>query len=242
MNHLSVIKSLNAQGVFVDIYTKIKRLFKISTLESNRDSFAKYHRVFDHMDILKNEIIKLSRSGKFRVLDVGGGDGSFLLSLIAACGLNIDHKIIVDILDLDAESASKARIWCGDICSSDFIQNFSERYDCIFTYNAFEHFQEPFVAAKNMVNLLLPGGVLLCSTVFAWRFHPVPNDYFRYSDQALEYIFSVKNGLKTIECGYDLSRRRENIIGGYWGDRDVPPLDELGGFRENWIVTYVGMK
>lgn len=231
-----------ALGNIVNIFQTIKRLIKNQFEKCDSDSFTKYHNVFDHMELLKNEFIKLSRSGKVRVLDVGGGDGSFISSLISACGQNIEDKFIIDILDLDAENNIDARIYCGDICSSDFIDKFQERYDCIFSYNALEHFYDPFVAAKNMVNILLPGGVLLCSTVFAWRFHPVPNDYFRYSDQALEYIFSERNGLKKIECGYDLSRRRENIMGGFFGDKDIPPIDKLGGFRENWIVTYAGIK
>lgn len=233
----------------MNICQKIKNLTKFNADDegnkSNRfdsDTFSKYHNVFDHMKLLKNEFIKLSLSGKLRVLDVGGGDGSFLLSLISACGQGIGDRFIIDTLDIDTANNSEAITFCGDICSSDFIGNVQERYDCIFTYNALEHFYDPFVAAENMVKLLLPSGVLLCSTVFSWRFHPVPNDYFRFSDQALEYIFSVRNGLKTVECGYDLSRRRENITGGYFGDKDVPPLDMLGGFRENWIVTYVGQK
>lgn len=227
----------------------LRKLIKINTVSidnnssgSENDLFFKYHNSIDHLELLKNELVKLRLSGKFRVLDVGGGDGSFLLSLISACGQDISDRFIIDILDIDIAPNSNARTFCGDICSPDFIENISGRYDCVFTYNALEHFHDPFVAAENMVKLLLPRGVLLCSTVFAWRFHPVPNDYFRFSDQALEYIFSVRNGLKTVECGYDLSRRRENITGGYFGDKDVPPLDMLGGFRENWIVTYVGQK
>jgi hypothetical protein len=55
-------------------------------------------------------------------------------------------------------------------------------------------------------------------------------------------MFEERNGLETIHCGFDLSRRRMDIRGGYFGDRDIPPIDEYGGFRENWGVYYIGRR
>ena len=209
------------------------------------NSFLKYHNVFDHLAELKSALIQLNREGKTRILDVGGADGAFLKSIIADCGDQLKANFVIEVLDLEIDGSSNPTdvlIRQGDICSAALKEHFTEKYDCIFTYNAMEHFHDPISAADNMCSLLRPGGHILCSTVFSWRFHPVPNDYFRYTDQALEYLFSKRNGLKLLKCGYDLSRRRENITGGYFADKDIPPGDYLGGFRENWIVTYIGCK
>ncbi len=103
-------------------------------------------------------------------------------------------------------------------------------------------FREPAIAADNIVNMLKCNGLCFISTVFSWRYHPVPKDYFRFTDDSLRYLFSERNSLKEIICGYDLSRRRKNIRGGYFGDKDVPPIDLWGGFRENWSSFYIGQK
>jgi len=207
--------------------------------------FYNHHTVFNHLAVLREGLRILNASQRLRLLDVGGGDGSFLKSIIDGCDPKLKEIFQIDVLDIAVDRAmsfENVNFRGGDICSPDLTRDVFERFDGLFSYNALEHFQDPFIAAENMVELIVPGGLLLCSTVFSWRFHPVPNDYYRFSDQALEYIFSKRNGLKTIVCGYDLSRRRENIAGGLFGDKDVPPFDLFGGFRENWIVTYLGQK
>ena len=44
------------------------------------------------------------------------------------------------------------------------------------------------------------------------------------------------------ESGFDISNRREDIRGLWPDKRDSVPVDELGGWRENWSVYYVGRK
>lgn len=133
----------------------------------------------------------------------------------------------------------------GDIC--DCPQLPSDEYDLVFSKDVLEHVPDPFAATREMVRLCKPGGLIVCITPFAWRFHESPKDYWRFTHQALELLFG-KAGATVERSGYDATRRRKNQIGGKikngnWIPNDTtPPIDQLGGWRENWHAIYIGRK
>lgn len=174
------------------------------------------------------------------ILDFGGGNGSFLQSSIDGISATLKYTISIADLEKGEERSGYTHI-VQDLCKH-IDRQYHETFDVVWSYNAFEHFREPWIAADNVVNFLKPGGLALINTVFAWRYHPVSKDCYRFSDDALRYLFSERNELHEVSCGYDLVNRRMNIKGGYFGDRDITPVDLMGGFRENWSVFYVGKK
>ena len=52
-----------------------------------------------------------------------------------------------------------------------------------------EHTPQPWVMAENIVRLLRPQGQLYISVPWVWRYHPYPDDYFRFSPRAVQSIF-----------------------------------------------------
>lgn len=138
---------------------------------------------------------------------------------------------------LDLEPAA-ANIVQGDICDCPDIPDAS--YDVVFSLDVFEHLQRPWDAAAECVRITKPGGLLIHRTLFAYRYHPSPIDYWRFTSQALEYLFTRDDAVETLTKGYELLHRRADRRGN--GDRDRPPIDYLGGFRENWRVLYIGRK
>ena len=133
----------------------------------------------------------------------------------------------------------------GDICSCPHLP--SDEYDVVFSKDVLEHVEDPFAATREMVRICKPEGLIVCITPFAWRFHESPKDYWRFTHQALELLFS-KAGAQKEQSGYDASRRRKNQVGGKlksgrWVPNDTtPPIDQLGGWRENWHAVYIGRK
>ena len=125
----------------------------------------------------------------------------------------------------------------ADICSNTAIK--SQSFDIILAVDVFEHLKEPWKAAKEIKRLLKPGGVVIIITVWSWRYHPVPIDYWRFSDDCLEFLF---DGLTCLDKGFDGSERRKNIIGFSTDGSDNAPIDELKGWRENWRVFFVRRK
>jgi len=164
-----------------------------------------------------------------RFLDVGGGTGGTARHLAG--------RYEYAALDIVAENPDTI---IADICECPSVAD--ESFDVVYSAGTYEHLPRPWRAAAETTRILTPGGIAVVSTCFAWRFHPVPGDYFRFSHMALEQIFEDA-GLETITSGYDLRQRRNDLRGGKLeGRTDAVPVDDLGGFRENWSVYYAGRK
>jgi SAM-dependent methyltransferase len=126
----------------------------------------------------------------------------------------------------------------ADICCCPEVADNS--FDVVFSTDVFEHLRRPWDAARECIRITKPGGLLIHRTVFAYRYHPEPVDYWRFSSQCLEYLFTHTGNTATMLKGYDLRGRRRNRRGVFLDHR--PPIDWLGGFRENWQVLWIGRK
>ena len=168
------------------------------------------------------------RHPRGRLLDVGGGTGTPIRWMVG--------RYRVDALDI----VPAVGVIVGDICERTPIP--AETYEIVTSFGTYEHLRRPWRAAEETARILKPGGLATVKTVYSWRYHPTPTDYFRFSHAALESIFEDA-GLDTIVSGYDLCHRREDRRGGKLeGGTDAAPVDELGGWRENWVVFYAGRK
>jgi SAM-dependent methyltransferase len=112
-------------------------------------------------------------------------------------------------------------------------------FDVVISSDVFEHIDRPWLAAQEIARILRPGGIAVTHTLFAWRNHPCPIDYWRFSAECLEFLFA---DLECLEKGYDLSQRRDDKPGFWPSGMDSVPVDHLGGWRENWSVYCVNRK
>lgn len=112
-------------------------------------------------------------------------------------------------------------------------------FDVVFSSDVFEHIDRPWLAAAEIARILKPGGIAITHTLFSWRNHPCPIDYWRYSAECLEFLFA---DLACLEKGYDLSERRRDQPGFWPSGNDSVPVDHLGGWREHWSVYCVAYK
>ena len=99
-----------------------------------------------------------------------------------------------------------------------------ESFDIVMSSDVFEHIDRPWLAAAEIGRILKPGGLAITHTLFAWRNHPCPIDYWRYSPECLEFLFA---DLECLEKGYDLSERRIDQPGFWPSGRDSVPVDQL---------------
>lgn len=162
-------------------------------------------------------------------LDVGGREGE---------RRHLASGFKYQILDLKPGSEE---VIVGDIC--DCPQILDEAYDVVFSMNLLEHVADPWAAAKEMVRIARPNGLLVQLAPFAWRYHPYPEDYWRFSHSGLRLLFERTGRVATLLCGYDIQMRRKNHVGRTLPNNlDVPPIDQLGGWREHWHAVWVGRK
>ena len=142
-----------------------------------------------------------------------------------------------DYVAIDINPTSP-EVLAGDICSCPHIE--SDSFDVVFSLDVLEHIKRPWEAVNECIRLTKPGGLLIHRTIFSYRYHPIPIDYWRFSSQCLEYLFTDSGRTRTLIKGYDLRGRRRNRLGYALDSR--PPIDWMGGFRENWQVLWIGRK
>lgn len=165
-------------------------------------------------------------------LDVGGNKGE--------CA-QFSEGYSYWLVDLAPQTEDADRVIKGDICAPLPIEPGS--VDVVFSSQVWEHLERPWRACRELGKLLRPGGLFVTVTLFAYRYHPLPEDFFRYTHVGLASIHNEYANTETVLCNYDVSRRRVDMRGGgHTRGSDMPPVDWFGGFRENWYVYYIGKK
>lgn len=76
------------------------------------------------------------------------------------------------------------------------------RFDAVFSPATLEHIERPWVAIHAMREVLKPGGVLYLQTHQTFPLHGYPNDYFRFSIEALKTM-CFDSRLEVVASGYD---------------------------------------
>ena len=76
-------------------------------------------------------------------------------------------------------------------------------FDTVFCISVLEHVDDVFKAAKNISRLMKPEGLLFLSVPFVFRHHGYPSDYWRFTPEALEFLFS--------DLDFELHRERGSL-------------------------------
>src|SRR5215207_6780301 len=72
-------------------------------------------------------------------------------------------------------------------------------FDCVLSTQVLEHVANPTEAVAEIRRMLRPGGVAYVSTHGINRYHPVPNDYWRWTHTGLERLFHTAGDWRTID-------------------------------------------
>lgn len=164
---------------------------------------------------------------------------SVVIEIGASYGNNLYNKFNAKYINIDCEKNDNIPTIVKDISGYIFDEIEEGIADIVYSNNLMEHVQNPFLAAQNMTKLLKDGGFLFCRTPFAYRFHAMPNDYWRFSPEGLKILF---RDLKCIEANLDDVIRRKNFTGSFKNGYDKVPVDDLGGWRESWMSYFIGQK
>lgn len=114
------------------------------------------------------------------VLEVGSRDygstedwrtvypGNEYIGVDLSAGKNVDR-----VIDLAAG--------IGDLAEGHFA--------LVICCSVLEHVPRPWQMAENLTRLLRPGGALYVAVPWVWRYHPYPDDYFRFSWRGIAQLF-----------------------------------------------------
>lgn len=95
-------------------------------------------------------------------------------------GTDFDDGIDVDML-ADAHSLYAVARQYGFL---------KDGFDIIISRSVFEHLEKPWIVAKEIHRCLKPGGLVYVQTHQTFPIHGYPRDYWRFTTEALESIFS----------------------------------------------------
>jgi SAM-dependent methyltransferase len=176
------------------------RLSSLPTVRNTTRALTRHYT--DHLDLHGD------------VLEIGG-------HRLAKCAIGLFPEPRFRYHDLNLVTSDIPNTIIGDITGcADVIED--ESFDIVFSSDVFEHIDRPWLAAQEITRILKPGGIAVTHTLFSWRNHPCPIDYWRYSAECLEFLFS---DLTCLEKGYDLSQRRVDEPGFWASGEDSVPLD-----------------
>lgn len=89
----------------------------------------------------------------------------------------------------------------GDFLREEDVRPFLDTFDIAFCFDTLEHVSDPFTFCRNLMRIVKPGGVVYLATVFAWEYHPSPQDYYRFSPEGLRECF-VRTESEVLDCGW----------------------------------------
>ena len=108
-------------------------------------------------------------------LNLGSGETNYHKQIL---NLDIQDSDHIDILNLGSELP--------------FADN---SLDLVISQEVLEHIEEPLKTIEEVHRVLRPGGKFYCQVPFIIGFHPGPCDYWRFSRQAYEQLFSNQHWL-----------------------------------------------
>ena len=88
-----------------------------------------------------------------------------------------------------------------------------EPFDLVICCHVLEHTREPQRAARNIENMLGPGGLAYTATPWSQAFHATPDDYWRFSVRGLMLMFGRLEILSSFYSGGDVGLAQHRTPG-----------------------------
>lgn len=79
-------------------------------------------------------------------------------------------------------------------------------FDLVICCSVLEHVRRPWVMAENLTRLLAVNGLIYVAVPWVWRYHPYPDDYFRFSWRGIAEIFP---GIRWEKMAYSTNVQEE---------------------------------
>jgi SAM-dependent methyltransferase len=115
----------------------------------------------------------------------------------------------------------------------------SNSFDLMISCSVLEHVDRPWVMAEHMETLLKPGGKMYISVPWVWRYHPYPDDYFRFSHRGIKSLFP--------SCSWEHLYYSTYVPGEFFAidennptaDNDMAVLKKIGNDRARKYLPYL---
>jgi ubiquinone/menaquinone biosynthesis C-methylase UbiE len=90
-------------------------------------------------------------------------------------------------------------VTCG--CDLHELEWRGDPFDTVLAIEVLEHLYDPQRAIDRIYGVLKPGGVCILSTRFMFRYHPDPQDHYRFTWDSLTHLFRHFRHVEVIHHG-----------------------------------------
>jgi len=108
----------------------------------------------------------------------------------AQYGYGIDYRALFPGLGFrgcDLKAGEGVDVVCD--LTGDAHELAGEQFSAILCCSVLEHCTQPWTVAANLLNHLLPEGLLYVTIPWIWRYHAYPGDYWRMSVDGVKLLF-----------------------------------------------------
>jgi SAM-dependent methyltransferase len=153
-------------------------------------------------------------------MSIGATDGDDITPRFAKLLAALDRPAVLELGTLRWESTPTHHLAWAPHCSTyvmsdvaagtdvdvvadahDLAPFTDDAFDAVIAVSVWEHLSRPWLAAQQVARVLAPGGLAYIATHQTFPLHGYPDDYFRFSAEALSVLFGDA-GLDTVEAGY----------------------------------------
>lgn len=108
-------------------------------------------------------------------------------------------------------------------------------FDGIFSVAVMEHIAAPWIVAAEINRALRPGGLTFHVMPHTYPLHETPNDFWRYSDEALKILFGPATGFEIVAAGL----RKPIMMAPYpeWRDLQAMEMTSLPGYSTAHVLA-----
>jgi len=161
----------------------------------------------NNQEDFRKRIVKLINPND-EVLDIGKSSRNYYKKINCKNLVTLDINKYEDYPDI-----------VFDLCSN-LQNNLFEKFDKIICLAILEHVYNPFLASENLKKMLKPGGIIFGYVPYLYKYH-APNDlkyqdYFRFSRDALSYLFKDFSEIKLFPVRGRLSTPLNLLFGNRW--------------------------
>jgi len=110
--------------------------------------------------------------------------------------ISFDYRTLfpagTDYVGADAEAGSGVDIVLDMTAGIEVLREKlgQRQYGAVICLSVLEHVKDIFSFSRNVEELLQPGGMLVLSVPFSWEIHAYPGDYWRFTPEAVRYLFA----------------------------------------------------
>lgn len=133
-----------------------------------------------HIEFYRTRVAPRLEEG-LRAIEFGGSNG-----FIAQLFEDVDYEVAANAPQVDIQDLSDYP---------------ADSYDFVILDEILEHVEKPWIAVEEVRRILKPGGTLITSSPFMIAVHKVPEDYWRFTKEAMGILLESYSSVETYSWG-----------------------------------------